>query len=169
MLNEYRAKSMRQEGSLLQTWAKVINPQKKASNSFQESAELISIEFAPGSSQFNEPEVHDDLVQHSDQPNSSKDTLSSNTKPFTDRNHVQIKLQKEIDALNADISLDQERYRNGLLSEIQEKEFKGKKLKKIELETTLKRKIRDAERSKKSRLSKKARQDQAVEKYPSQS
>ena len=54
LLNEYRAKSMRQERSLLQIGAKVINPQKKASNSFQESAGLTPIEFAPGWSQLNE-------------------------------------------------------------------------------------------------------------------
>ena len=149
LLIEYRAKAMIQEGNLLQTWAKVIHPKQKTASKSNE--ELTALEFAPESSQFHEPDVDDEPRNqdiYSDQHNTSSDnkTLSSVIKPVSNQNrcYVQVQLQKEIDELNADIILNQDRYRSGLLPEDQEKEFKNKKLKKVELESTLKRKIKDA-------------------------
>lgn len=165
LIKEYRFKSMRHKGSLLQTWAKMINPSPKSTQTSSINESVAELEFAPSSSQFDEPDISE-MDLHQPKTSTPVCASSSETKSKTTRSYVQIQLQKEIDVLNADICVMQDSYRSGLLSESQEKELKEKKLKKKELETDLKRKIQDAERSLKARQRKKARQEQAVDKYP---
>ena len=55
LLKEYRSISMRAEGGLMQTWAKALIPKKSDKETNSSSATL---EFAPNSSQFDEPD-HD--------------------------------------------------------------------------------------------------------------
>ena len=111
----------------MQTWAKALIPKKPDKETNSSSATL---EFAPNSSQFDEPDH--DVETVSEDVNTAKPVDSpAQLKCNRYVPHVQLQLQKEIDCLNSDICILQDRDKKGLLSDIQEKELKSKKLKNL--------------------------------------
>lgn len=132
LLTQFKAVSMQKKGTLMGFWGK-----QSAKASAQMKDNSLPLEFLPDSHQFDEPDdeavVDKSIIEKPSGPTSS---LNQSNKIAI----VQLQLQTEIDVLNSELTDLYERDKKGLLSETQEKEFKSKKLKKIELENKLKKK-----------------------------
>jgi hypothetical protein len=125
---------------------------QSAKPSAQTQDNSLPQEFLPDPHQFDEPD-DDAVVDKSiiEKPSGPTNSLNQSNKITI----VQSQLQTEIDVLNSELTELHELGKKGLLSETQEKEFKSKKLKEIELEKKLKKKRDDQRRSQKARDDKK--------------
>ena len=158
LLTQFKAVSMQKKGTLMGFWGK-----QSAKASAQMKDNSLPLEFLPDSHQFDEPDdeavVDKSIIEKPSGPTSS---LNQSNKIAI----VQLQLQTEIDVLNSELTDLYERDKKGLLSETQEKEFKSKKLKKIELENKLKKKKDDQRRSQKARDDKKRKFEAIFEENP---
>lgn len=115
---------------------------------------MIPLEFQPGSAQFDEPDENTAPIS----------SQSIRKRSFTTR--AQDELQLGIDLINADLVGLMKRRCNGLLTDIEEKEFKKKKKELNELELKLKSKKDGQERSKRFREGRRSKLEEACNSNP---
>ncbi len=120
LLTQFKAVAMQKKGTLMGFWGK-----QSAKASAQTKDNAPPLEFLPDSHQFDEPDDDDQsIIEKPSAPTSSANQTNKIA-------IVQSQLQTEIDLLNAELTDLYERDKKGLLSETQEKEFRSKKLKKL--------------------------------------
>ena len=163
LMIEYRDISLKHTGKLMSYWSTL--PKQNVSTASAHPPESLPLEFLPDSDQFIEKNDDGHAI-----PSQSFPSASGSQIPPTKRKIYETKaqdhLKTQIDLINSDLVGLYKRRDSGFITEEQEKEIKSKKIKLHGLDLELKKKVREQERQKKSRETKRENLAKLCEKNP---